>query len=130
MDLLNIFAVAIFGGLGIFCRLRKAKVAKWLETEASVLESIGTRTISSKDDDVTYYKYKISYSANGALIENEIEGENKYSIGAVIKIKYDPSSPEKYEESRIYAAYDHASIFVFIIAALFLCYGIFKLIAG
>jgi len=130
MDLLVIFAVVIFGGLGIFCRLRKAKVAKWLETEASVLELLEEYTVVKSGHDVDNFKYRISYDANGSLVENEIDGENKYSIGAVIKIKYDPSSPEKYEESRIFAAYDHASIVVFIIAALFLCYGIFKLIAG
>jgi len=129
--ILGLLGAAVFAGLGIYFLQRRKKVAAWPDTKATVLEELNFKRITDRDgNEIDTFTYKISYMANGALIENKVEGEMKYNIGDTFDIKYNPSSPMKYEQNRKSNAFIPVAIIFFIMAALATWGGINKMIGG
>ena len=120
-----ILILAAFSLLGGICMLikRKRVLYKWAVTEAKVIEHLYTR--EEDDDHPAEYKFKISYTVNGEVIENVIKGSREYVVGGTFEIKYDPSSPKNFEANvDISQAYIGAAVIAFLFAAGFAYFAI------
>jgi preprotein translocase subunit SecB len=112
-------------------RKRNKILNTWATTEARVVELLSTREKRKTDqdgyDDIYYiYEYKISYMANGAIIENKMECNWQPSIGHTFSIKFDPSSPKKYEINvDISIGFIGGAVVAFIFAAFLVYFGIY-----
>jgi len=126
------FIALIFLGFGIFSYKKRKKILDWPETEGKVVEDLGSYIKEIYDSDTKHtekrpiYECKVSYTANGEVIEyvKEMDYRRYYNVGDSIPIKYDPENPGTRHESYNSQSPWSKGIPQFIIAAVLVVCGI------
>jgi len=109
---------------------RKRVLAEWLDSEATILELLYSDVKSDDESGMDSFHYKISYTANGEVIETVLKGSDSYKVGSILAVKFNPSDPKKFEVSNNIGGFIGGAVIAFIMAAGIVGYGIYGIICG
>ena len=95
----------IFLWLGIRSHKKRKRIMEWPETEAKVVEDLGSYTEENYDSDKrssskwTVHKRRISFMVNDTVFEDEQDFGYPYKVGDKMTVKYDPNNPKNLYEN-------------------------------
>jgi len=125
MGIASLIFSGFFVCVGIYLlQKRKRILREWTDIKAQIVKLL---VVCTDKDSPRYreYKFKISYTVNDIVFENEIKCKENYDIGDTVDIKYNPLAPKEFEADEDFSqAMIAGAGIAFFFGTVFLYYGV------